>query len=213
MKAKPKSQTPGADVASHPTLWGHPLPVWSDNGLVYTGTHWTENIYEDLIIWMGRSLDAIKHWIYGPVVHRKYLIQHKRISIACAKAREQDTGEKYNNFAKAVDAILPTIILTKDEHDRIEDQVAYADRARSHLWSIANTTSPKTRPNTIDELAQWVTGKRADLLLRLAQVGLIPRPPDSIIPKTLPTRVDNGPSRHAKLTSKATADPEMEAIF
>ena len=211
MRIKTPEAPGNTELAKHPMLWGYPLPAWTDNGLVYTGKHWTSPVYEDLIIWTGKCLDAIKKWIYGPGAHRKYLTQHKRISIACAQARAQ--GAEGNDFAKAVDAILPTITLTRDDQDKIEDQVEHADRARVHLWNIANQSSPKTRPNTMDELAQWVTKHRADLLLRLAQVELIPRPPAAIIPTSIPANTTKTPSRHAKLASKPTADPEMETIF
>jgi hypothetical protein len=212
MIATPKTQTPlpgSIDLAEHLMLWGHPLPKWDETGLVYVeGSHWTNATYDALTIWLGRSLDAMRLWIYGPTSHRTQLHQRKRISKACAKAHAE--GEEGFRFAEAVDKILPGIVLTQTELDAMEGIITHADRARKKLWAIANGSDPKTKPHTINQLAAWVTKHHVELVLRLGAVDLVPKPPEAILPRTMPKPIRG---RMERLNTKPSADPSHEDAF
>lgn len=219
-KLQPNETPGGADLAQHPTLWGHPLPRWTDTGVVYAhGSHWTPETDSALSTWLGDALQAIRVWIHGPERHRSHLIEVTRIRKAWAQARDEGQTGAAATSARA-QAILdgdrhaeppaPPLGLSQGHLDAIEDLVQRAERSRQYLWNLASASDPKTRPGTMSELAQWTTKHRPDLVLRLSTVGLVPKPPASIIPKDMPK---HGPSRQAKLDAKPSADPAGEDIF
>lgn len=209
----------GPDLAQHPTLWGQPLPLWTEAGPQYAhGSHWTPEAVSDLASWLGDCLTAMREWVYGPEGHRRRLAQQARNRKALDHARTVEGLSHAASVQRALaildgnrglDPPVPSLDLTREENEAIEDRVQRAEAARKHLWKIASATDPKTRPGTMDELAQWTTRHHVDLVLRLSTVGLVPKPPAKLIPAVMPK---HSSTRQAKLDAKP-GDPAGEDPF
>ncbi len=89
-----------------------------------------------------------------------------------------------------------------------ENTAAHRIRCRDHLHHVSSREGIAHRHH--GALLEWVTW-RWDLLLRLAQVDIVPKPPEVIIPGQLVQH--HRTTRQERLDAKPTLDPELEGIF